>query len=166
MRVIDKDGREYLNIAKPGQYDVVLVDAFASLFTVPYQLTTREAVAEMSRVLNEHGLVIANIGSSITGDAGHFLRAEIATYEAVFPQVYVFKVREDKQDSDLQNIILVASKSREPLQLTSDDPGISDLLAHVYRQPIDITEPVLTDDLAPVEYYNSVAQHSYLASRR
>jgi spermidine synthase len=166
MRVIYKDGREYLNVAEPGQYDAVLLDAFASLFTVPYQLTTREAVEQMSRVLTERGIVIANIGSAITGDGGHFLRAEIATYRAVFPQVCIFKVQAGKQDSDLQNIILVGSKSREPLRLASDDPKLADLLDDVYRQPVEITENVLTDDLAPVEYYNSVAQRAYLASRK
>jgi predicted membrane-bound spermidine synthase len=166
MQTIDKDGRDYLNNAKSGGYDAVLLDAFGSLFSVPYQLTTREAVEQISRVLNDRGVVIANIGSSITGDAGRFGRAEIATYRTVFPQVLVFKVRSDKKDSDLQNLILIGSKSVEPDSLSSTDPRLDELLAHLHREPIEINEAVLTDDLAPVEYYNSIAQRIYLAERQ
>ena len=165
MTTIDEDGRDFLNRAELGTYDAVLLDAFGSLFSVPYQLTTREAVEQMNRVLDDHGVVIANIGSSITGDAGHFLRAEIATYRSVFPQVTIYKVRSDKRDSDLQNIILIATKSPVPINLSSIDPGTTELLTHIYTQPVDIEEPVLTDDLAPVEYYSSLAQSLYLAER-
>ena len=166
MTTIDKDGRDYLNNAETGTYDAVLLDAFGSLFSVPYQLTTREAVQQMSRVLGDRGIVIANIGSSITGEAGHFVRAEIATYKRVFPQVLLFKVRGDKKDSDLQNLILVALKSTEPSNTSSTDARMNELLSHLYKEPIEITEPVLTDDLAPAEYYSSLAQREYLAQRR
>jgi predicted membrane-bound spermidine synthase len=165
MTTIDKDGRDHLNNAESGAYVAVLLDAFGSLFSVPYQLTTREAVEQMSRVLNDRGIVIANIGSSITGEAGHFVRAEIATYKTIFPQVMLFKVRSDKKDSDLQNLILVALKSAQPVSLSSNDTQITELFPHLYRGPIEIDEPVLTDDLAPVEYYNSLAQREYLAGR-
>jgi predicted membrane-bound spermidine synthase len=166
MQMIDKDGREFLNNAPAGQYDAIFLDAFGSLFSVPYQLTTKEAVQRMSSTLNDRGVVLANIGSSITGDAGHFLRAEIATYRAVFPQVYIFKIRSDKKDTDLQNIVLVALKSDIAVNLNSPDRHLNELLAQAYTGPLDITEAVLTDDLAPVEYYSSVAQTLYLADRR
>jgi spermidine synthase len=166
LTTIDKDGRDHLNRADSGAYDAVLLDAFGSLFSVPYQLTTRDAVQQISRVLGDRGVVIANIGSSITGDAGHFVRAEIATYRTVFPTVMLFKVRSDKKDSDLQNLILVALKSAEPIKTSSTDPRMNELLTHLYDQPIEISEPVLTDDLAPVEYYSSLAQREYLAQRK
>ena len=162
MQMIDKDGREFLNNAPAGQYDAIFLDAFGSLFSVPYQLTTKEAVQRMSRTLNEHGVVMANIGSSITGDAGHFLRAEIATYRTVFPQVYIFKVRPDKKDTDLQNIVLVALKTNVPAELHSPYANLNDLLTYAYTAPLKITEPILIDDLAPVEYYSSVARRDYI----
>lgn len=165
MTTIDKDGRDFLNRAESGVYDAVLLDAFGSLFSVPYQLTTREAVEQMSRVLNDRGVVIANIGSSITGDAGHFVRAEIATYRTVFPRVMIFKVHGDKNDGDLQNLVLVALRSSEP-GMHSVDSSLNELLSHEYDQPLEINEPILTDDLAPVEYYSSLAQREYLSQRR
>jgi spermidine synthase len=165
VRTIQRDGREFLNTALAAKYDVVYLDAFGSLFSVPFQLTTREAVSEISRVLNERGVLIANIGSAITGDAGRFLSAEAATYRAVFPQVYIFKVRLERADTDVQNVVLVASKSSTALTLTSDDRNAAELLSHLYNRPLAAIEPVLTDDLAPIEYYNSLASRDFLRRR-
>jgi spermidine synthase len=166
LKVFHEDGRVFLNNAPTGTYDAVFIDAFGSLFTVPYQLTTREAVEQMSRVLNDNGVVIANIGASLSGEASHFLQAELATYRSVFPQVFVFKVRRERRDTDLQNLILVASRSNVPFEMTSSDTEVNELLTYLYDQPIEITEPVITDELAPVEYYNSRAQREFLAGKR
>jgi spermidine synthase/MFS family permease len=165
LKVFHEDGRVFLNRTPPGKYDAIFIDAFASLFSVPYQLTTVEAVQRMSNTLNDRGVVIANIGSSVTGDASHFLQAELATYRAVFPQVLIFKVKPERADSDLQNLILLALKSNEPLDQRSD-PETATLLSHLYAGTIEAGVPTLTDDLAPVEYYSSLAQREFLAGRR
>ena len=166
LRIFHEDGRVFLNSAPAGTYDAVMIDAFGSLFSVPYQLTTREAVEQMSRVLNDRGVVIANIGSSINGEASRFLQAELATYRAVFPQVFVFKVRGERKDTDLQNLILLATKSNVSFEMTSPDAELNELLKRLYDQPIAIAEPVITDELAPVEFYNSSAQRYFLSSRQ
>jgi len=166
LRIFHEDGRVFLNSAPAGTYDAVMIDAFGSLFSVPYQLTTREAVEQMSRVLNDRGVVIANIGSSINGEASSFLQAELATYRAVFPQVFVFKVRGERKDTDLQNLILLATKSNVSFEMTSPDAELNELLKHLYDQPIAVSEPVITDELAPVEFYNSSAQRYFLSSRQ
>lgn len=165
MTIIHEDARMLLNRSETGKYDVVLMDAFGSLFTVPYHLTTREAVAEMSRVLKHDGVVIFNVGSAITGPGSRFLQAELRTYREIFPQVLIFKVRPALPDDRLQNVILVASKSDRAFDLRSDDPFLSALLSHLYQGTVALDEPALTDDLAPVEYYNSVAQRVYLSAR-
>ena len=54
LKIIHEDGRIFLNRAESQQYDAVLMDAFSSLFSVPFQLTTIEAVEQISRVL-KHG---------------------------------------------------------------------------------------------------------------
>ncbi|HSK73076.1 MAG TPA: fused MFS/spermidine synthase, partial [Pyrinomonadaceae bacterium] len=51
LRVFHQDGRIFLNQAESNQYDTVFMDAFGSLFSVPFQLTTLEAVREIHRVL-------------------------------------------------------------------------------------------------------------------
>jgi spermidine synthase len=156
------DGRVFLNSAGSGSYDAILMDAFGTLFSVPYQLTTKEAATQISRVLDDRGVVIFNLGSAIAGDSSRLLHAELSTYREVFPSVHVFKVNTDYTDEQVQNVMIVACKTpclESPS--TTSDQEIADLLSH--RRTIDpvASIPVLTDDLAPVEYYNSFGQNSF-----
>lgn len=161
MRIFHEDGRVYLNSAATDSYDVVLMDAFGSLFTVPYQLTTMEAVREIKRVLKPDGVVIFNIGSALTGEAGRFLRAEMKTYAQLFGQVHIFKVHPELADDRLQNFIIVASDSEMRTDAGNSDEDIAKLLGRrVNHNPDAGGIDILTDDLAPVEYYNSAAQTS------
>jgi len=161
LNIIHEDGRVYLNQSAANKYDVVLMDAFGSLFSVPFQLTTVEAVQNISRVLKDDGVIIFNLGGAIKGDAARFLQAELKTYRQVFPQVYLFKVNSDYTDEQLQNLIIVACKDKNAAGLTSGDAEISNLLQHLYDREINSEIEILTDDLAPVEYYNSFAQRAY-----
>ncbi len=161
LKIIHQDGRIFLNHAAPNQYDAVLIDAFGSLFSVPFQLTTIEAVREINRVLKEDGIVIFNLGGAIKGDLSKFLQAELKTYQQVFPNVYIFKVNSDYTDEQWQNLIIVAGKPKETESLTSNDAEISRLLEHLYKNQFPLETEILTDDLAPVEYYNSFAQSVY-----
>ena len=104
------------------------MDAFSSLFSVPFQLTTIEAVEQISRVLKPDGVVIFNIGGALEGSSSRFLQAEFATYKKVFPQVFIFKVNPEKEDSQVQNLIMVATKNETPLSFETRDTEISHLL--------------------------------------
>lgn len=161
LKIFHEDGRVFLNQTENAKYDVVLIDAFGSLFSVPFQLTTVEAVQKISRIIKDDGIVVFNIGGSITGEASRFLRAEYKTYKSVFPQVYLFKVKTAYSDEQLQNFILVACKSSNFVSLASKDEEISKLFDHLYTNEVDSEIKILTDDLAPVEYYNSFAQRRY-----
>ena len=166
MTIFHEDARMYINRAETGQYDAVLMDAFGSLFSVPHHLTTIEAVRELSRILKDDGVVVFNLGSAITGPSNGFLQAEMRTYMEVFPQVLLFKVRPEYTDDRLQNLVIVASKSAQQMIMTNDDPEIADLLSQQYNGVVALENNILTDDLAPVEYYNSIAQNIYLTSPR
>lgn len=159
LRIIHEDGRVFLNHSDTAAYDVLMIDAFGSLFSVPYQLTTIEAVTQMHRTLTEDGVVVFNLGSAVRGDASLFFQAEFVTYKAVFPFVYMFKVRPERSVAELQNLIVVACK-RECLPPSSDDRFIGPLLDRRYLDEVPSTVPVLTDDLSPVEQYMSIAQAS------
>jgi len=165
MHIFHEDGRMYINRVESNKYDAILMDAFGSLFTVPTHLTTVEAVTQFHRILADDGVIIFNLGAAITGDASKFLNAELRTYKQVFPQVHLFKVNPDYPDTRLQNLIIVASKSTRPPNSTNDAPTIAALLSHRYSHEIKPDDPTLTDDLAPVEYYNSIAQNLYLSQR-
>lgn len=161
LDIVHQDGRVFLNRAESGKYDAVLMDAFGSLLSVPFQLTTLEAVRQIDRALVDDGVVIFNLGGAIKGDASRFLQAEFKTYAQVFPRVYLFKVNADYNDEQLQNLIIVALKEKTVSSLKSDDTQTADLLTHFYKNDLILKENVLTDDLAPVEYYNSSAQSVY-----
>ncbi len=158
LRIFHEDGRAYLTTAASGQYDAVMMDAFGSLLSVPYHLTTVEAVREIHRVLTDDGVVVFNLGSAISGPAGMFLRSEFATYVSVFGEVRLFKVLPSTADDTLQNLVIVACKTRCDPAPTSTEPLISDLLDKRYAGDITLDLPILTDDLVPVERYNSIAQ--------
>jgi len=163
MRIFHEDGRVYLNRAQPAQYDAVFIDAFGSLFSIPFQLTTVEAVSAVHRTLKDDGVVIVNIGSAFAGPAGRFLQAEFKTYKAVFPEVLLFKVRQDRRDDELQNAVLIACKGG-CTSAASPDPQLASLLTRQFDTSGDFstnTSSILTDDLAPVEYYNSLALRVY-----
>lgn len=167
LNIVHEDGRVFLGQAGASVYDAVMIDAFGSLFSIPYQLTTREAIYDAHRILKYDGVVLVNIGSAITGSAGLFLRAEYETYRSVFADVALFKVRSEKADHELQNVVLIACKSScdGKRSNTSKTANYSELLERRYTNTLPIlaeSPGILTDDLAPVEYYNSVALRSFV----
>ena len=157
LKIFHQDGRVFLNQALSNKYDVVLMDAFSTLFTVPFQLTTIEAVREIDRVLVDDGIVIFNLGGVLEGRGDRFFKAELATYREVFPIVHVFKVDAKKTDSDVQNLIIIAAKGRTHDNFGLNDDEIDSLFQNQRRIPIYFGKPLLSDDLAPVEYYNSLS---------
>ncbi len=151
LTTFHEDGRTYLNRTEK-KYDVFLGDAFRSLYSIPYQLTTIESAKKIYNVLNENGVAIMNVASAITGTRGEFLRAEYRTFAEVFPQVYVLAVRDPDMPDVPQNLILLALKTKIQPSWTSDQPELNSYLSHLYPTKIPADIPILTDDHAPVEY--------------
>jgi spermidine synthase len=156
LQIFHADGRIFLN-QNTKKYDAILIDAFSSVYTVPFQLTTLEAVREMEKSLSADGVIILNLISAFEGEGAKFLQAQVKTYQEIFPQVYLFKLKPEKAEHLSQNAVLVATKS-DKISFESADETISALLKNRYQKPLDLNIPILTDDLAPVEYYNSLAQ--------
>lgn len=156
LAIFHEDGRVYLNTTRE-KYDVIFGDAFSSHYSVPYQLTTKEAVQKKYDILNDNGVVLLNIISAIEGIKGEFLRAEYTTYKSIFPRVYLFPVRKPGDGREVQNIILVALKSEKKQAFYNVDPKLNEYLQHLWKKDIDRDMPILTDDFAPVDYYISKA---------
>ncbi len=154
LTIFHEDGRVFLNTTKK-KYDAIFGDAFTSHHSVPYQLTTQEAVQKKFDILNDNGVVILNIIASLKGGKSRFLKAESATYKSIFPQVFLFPVSDPGNETILQNVILVALKSNNPQSFTDADPQLNGFLQHVLKKGLDTDMPVLTDDFAPVDYYTS-----------
>jgi spermidine synthase len=152
LRIIHEDGRTFINKSSK-KYDAIFCDAFTSLYTIPFQLTTRESVMKMYDLLNKDGVVLVNIISAIEGDEGMFLRAEYATYRSVFPQVLIFPVSDPGDGMLAQNIMLVAIKSDTRPSSRSMNNELDGYLAHQWTGDVISDMPLLTDDLAPVDSY-------------
>ncbi len=156
LKIIHEDGRTFINNCKE-KYDVVFVDAFKSQYTLPFQLTTREAVQKIYTILNNDGVAILNIISSVEGKKSLFLQAEYLTYQSVFQQVYLFVIQNLNDKDQLQSVVLVALKSDKIPLFNSSDSILNEYLKHLLINGIETTVPILTDEFAPVESYMNKA---------
>jgi spermidine synthase len=151
LRVRVADGRVGLTEEAAGERDLVVGDAFGGL-SVPWQLTTREALSLVDRAMTDDGVYVVNL---IDNPPLGFVRAELATMRAVFPHVLLLARGPVLNGVDGGNLVAVAS--RRPLP--SDDIlaalGDHDLaweIAEGNRLDEFVGDAdVLTDDHAPVD---------------
>ena len=117
--------------------------------TVPFQLTTEEALIQAKRNLNENGIVITNIISALDGKNANFIKYEYATYKKVFKDVKIFKVQNGMfNDDELQNLILVGFKGNV-IEKNDEYNKYKNLLKN---EVLDFSSDknVVTDELCPV----------------
>lgn len=140
IRVIHRDARRHL-ATDDASYDVVYLDVFDHLVTVPWTLVTVEALRLMRHRLTPDGLFMANVLSPTGGPAVDFLQRLLATLEEVFPAVRAYPVDPELDPGVTQNILVVAAGSEEALP----EVGWPTV-------PVGPEGPPLTDAHAPVEY--------------
>lgn len=142
-----EDGRRGLTALPADSLDLVVGDAFGGV-SVPWHLTTREALSGVRRVLDDDGLYAANL---IDHGALDFARAEAATMQAVFPVVTVLLA----DDFDGGNVVLVGSE--RPLDERALDAALAEQGEPSQVLSGDALDAwvgdamVLTDDHAPVD---------------
>ncbi|MDY7102660.1 MAG: fused MFS/spermidine synthase [Actinomycetota bacterium] len=156
LQAITGDARVSIAGLDDDSADLAIGDAFGGI-AVPWHLTTRELVEEVHRVLRDDGVYIANI---IDHPPLRFLRAEMATFDAVFEHVAVIGDAELRDGTGGGNSVLVASD--RPLDALDELPiptGAAELPAGTGALVDDearawMGEPeVLTDDFAPVDQW-------------
>ena len=152
LQVRIEDGRRGLARQDDAAHDVVVGDAFGGV-SVPWHLTTREALAEVRRVLRPGGIYTLNV---IDFDGLGFARAQVRTLQDMFEHVVVTgEAAVDGPGVGGGNIVIVASD--DPI----DAAGLADRL-QARAVPWVVTEgadvdawigdaEVLTDDRAPVD---------------
>jgi spermidine synthase len=151
LRVRVADGRVGLAEEAPGRRDLVVGDAFGGL-SVPWQLTTREALELVDAALTDDGVYAVNL---IDHPPLEFVRAELATLRAVFPHVVLLARGPVLDGEDGGNLVAVAA--RRPLP-TADiaaalrDHDLAWEIAEGDRLDAFVGDAqVLTDDHAPVD---------------
>ncbi|WP_341231215.1 fused MFS/spermidine synthase, partial [Nocardioides salarius] len=151
LEVRVEDGRLGIERLDDAAYDVVVGDAFGGL-SVPWHLTTLEAVREVRRVLVDDGAYVQNL---IDRGPLAFARAELATLDAVFEHVALLADPATLAREDGGNLVALASPA--PLDLEQVQAGLDErgtgwglLTGADLREWVDGAE-VLTDDHAPVD---------------
>lgn len=147
IQTIHTDGRYYLNQSKQ-KYEIIFGDAYVSQRTVPYQLTTIEAIQKKYSSLEEKGLVIENVISSLSGETSLYLQSQYNAFKEVFDEVYIYSPRKDIVEDQVQNLFLVALKGSFPNSLS----GV--YAQDKYLKKVEFvpeTNIIFTDDYAPVE---------------
>ena len=140
IRVEHEDARVFLR--RPGpRYDLVYLDVFDHLLTVPWTMVTDEALREMAGRLQPDGLLVANVLSPQAGVGAAFLQRFLTTAEGVFGEVQVYLTDEEVRPEAIQNLIVVAALDPTALPRSSRP-----------RSGITPAGRALTDDWAPVEY--------------
>lgn len=152
MHIYHQDARIFLNKNKK-KYDAVYIDAFTAHASIPYHLTTIEAIEKIYNSLNENGVVLLNIIGSLEGKNSRFLKAEHKTYASFFPQVFLFPVWGVDDENLVQNIILIALKSESENIFEKENLEFQGFLNNLWDKTITTKLPILTDDFAPVDYY-------------
>ena len=151
LRVRVADGRVGLAEEPAGGRDLVVGDAFGGL-SVPWQLTTREALQLVDDALTDDGVYAVNL---IDHPPLGFVRAELATLRAVFPHVLLLARAPVLAGEDGGNLVAVASQQPLPA-----DAIVGALRDHELDwelaggdELVDLVgdADVLTDDHAPVD---------------
>ncbi|MBR3613732.1 MAG: fused MFS/spermidine synthase [Clostridia bacterium] len=138
LKLITEDGRTYLN-NNTKKYDAILNDAFSDT-TPAATLTTLEAVKNIKKSLNENGLYLTNIISSLEGENSKFMKAEVKTLKEVFLNVYVIPCI-TKDDLELpQNNMVIATDGILEIDKTK-----------LYNLEIGEEDIILTDNYCPID---------------
>ncbi|GAA2049268.1 fused MFS/spermidine synthase [Polymorphospora rubra] len=132
--------------------DLVVGDAFGHL-TVPWHLATREMAAEVHRIVRPGGIYVMNV---IDYPPLRFIRAQLATVAAVFPNVAVIAPPAGLAGEEGANFLIVASDTpldvdglRHSVDTSVDEPAT--LLAGADLDRFVDGARVLTDEYAPVD---------------
>ena len=135
LNLIEDDGRTYLN-KNIKKYDAILNDAFSGENPAK-TLTTVEAIKKIHDSLNEKGVYLTNVISSVEGNNSKFIKAEVKTLRQVFKNVYIIPCN-DKQD---------LYKTQNNMVIATDD-----ILSIEEETFIDLENAVvLTDNYCPVD---------------
>ena len=154
IKAINDDARRFF-IKTQKKYDLVLGDAFNGIRYVPAHLLTSEFFDLVKNRLNDNGVFMINIISSIKGDNSILFQSVMKTLSESFANTYVFSINSHYPYAS-QNIIIVATEviidSFKFKQIMSDLSLKKLLETFIPPENFDIKEGIIfTDNYNPVE---------------
>lgn len=155
------DGRWLLKESNES-YDLMILDAFSSPYSIPTHLTTAGFFHEISDRLNPDGLLEANVISSLDENESIFLQSLCKTINQEFKYVYLYAVMYPADETKLQNIIVLASRKplttpdREDLwkyqNRVFNEAQLADMLDKKLADFNYSNGVLLSDDYSPTDY--------------
>jgi predicted membrane-bound spermidine synthase len=155
LRAIAQDGRWGLANSQQ-RYTIIGVDAYQPPY-IPWHMTTREFFQVVRDHLTDDGVMVINVGRSLTDRS--LVDSLASTIGAVFPSVYVMDVPDSlnsiiyasRQPTDIRNLYenymyLESRPETHPLLMAALERLI------VFQQPTPSGGLVFSDDWAPVEW--------------
>ncbi|MFH1125748.1 MAG: fused MFS/spermidine synthase [Candidatus Altiarchaeota archaeon] len=154
------DGRQILQQSSE-QYDLVILDAFRSIYSIPTHLTTAEFFRQVRTHLKPEGVLEINAVSSLDDDS-IFLKSLCKTMENEFKYVYFYPVDSTLDSARLQNIMVLASNKQLETPDRSELSGYNstlfekeklwDMVNHRITWYNCSEGMVMTDDYSPTDY--------------
>lgn len=170
--VFVEDGRLYFAKTQK-KYDTIIFDAYGSS-APPFHLATREAFAAARQCLNERGVLVVNIISSLEGENSKMFKSILKTLHSEFENIYIFPKKHSTAEANdptlIRNILIFADNNSQILdkdgfiQLANNWEGDALLQRRLPEfseqflelDDFDLSEAlVLTDQYAPVEVLTS-----------
>ena len=146
MHLYTGDARTFL-AQTSHTYDVIFGDAYTAVYSIPYHLTTREALTMVQKKLHSDGMFIVNVITALEGVDAAFLQHFVHTLQQVFAQVDVRQTDPERQPKDVQNILVFAYNGETQVLL----PAEQEILFPLQNISIPTTTKILTDEYAPIE---------------
>jgi spermidine synthase len=148
LRIELGDARLSIHDEQPGAFDLVVGDAFSSL-AVPWHLTTKEFLTQVSDTLHPDGMYIMNV---IDRPEARFVHAEMQTLGAVFEHVAVIAPDRYLSGDSGGNFVLVGSKTPlDALAVVGVLPSGERVLLDGDALAWSAAAIVLTDEFAPTD---------------
>jgi spermidine synthase len=155
------DGRMLLQDIN-NSYDLVILDAFNSPYYIPAHLTTLEFYREIAGHLNPGGILELNVISSLDENESIFMQSLCRTIGREFKYVYFYAVQSPADRTNLQNVIILASKKplaapdgkdlQEYQNALFGETQLADMLGKRVEE-FDCSKGILlTDDYSPADY--------------
>jgi spermidine synthase len=101
MRAHVGDGRQFIEKAPAGDYDIIFLDAFGAR-DVPRHLTTREFLRITRRALKSNGVVVGNVWRPASNP---LYDSMVRTYQEAFEELFILEV-----PGDVNNIFLALAR--------------------------------------------------------
>jgi spermidine synthase len=155
MKVINMDGRVFVNTNSNENYDLIFIDAY-SAETIPFQVTTVEFFQNIKKNLKKEGIIIANIANFRNDE---YTYSQFKTVNTVLPHLAIFVCPYQS------NFVLFASQMnyfspdtlKKKLKEFDDTFKCNFQLSSYYDSLMDSEKiknamaklSVITDDLAP-----------------